>query len=172
MDIRDIFIDGINQLADWTDTALDGLTPEQVNWLPEGRTTSIGFSAWHIMRTSDNIANFVFQKKQPLWMREDYVGRFGLPPVAQGTGMALDEARQVHVKDVALLREYGRRVTGEVTDFVKGVSPEFLAEVQLIKPLGEMAKARVIRQVLMTHGFMHLGEINLIRGMMGLSFMI
>ena len=40
------------------------------------------------------------------------------------------------------------------------------------KPLGEMPKWRVVRQVLMTHGFMHLGEMNVLRGMMGLQFSI
>ena len=42
----------------------------------------------------------------------------------------------------------------------------------LIKPLGEMPKWRVARQVIMTHGFMHLGEINALRGQLGLPFSI
>jgi len=42
----------------------------------------------------------------------------------------------------------------------------------MIRPLGEMPKWKVCRQVLMTHGFMHLGEMNLIRGILGLQFMI
>lgn len=38
------------------------------------------------------------------------------------------------------------------------------------KPLGEMPKWKVFRQVVMTHGFMHLGEINLTKGLMGMQF--
>jgi hypothetical protein len=30
----------------------------------------------------------------------------------------------------------------------------------------------VIRQVIMTHGFMHLGEINAVKGQLGLGFFI
>ena len=38
MDIRDILVDGIEQLSDWLDDNLDGLTLEQVNWCPDGKT--------------------------------------------------------------------------------------------------------------------------------------
>ncbi len=172
MDIRDVLIDGIDQLTEWTDDALDGLSADQLNWLADGKTVSIGFNAWHMMRTSDNITNFVFQKRQPIWLRENYLEKFGLPKVEQGTGMALETARDLKVSDPTLLRQYGRAVHADVVKFLKNVSDAELAEVQMIKPLGEMPKWRVVRQVLMTHGFMHLGEMNVLRGMMGLQFSI
>ena len=40
MDIRDILVDGIEQLSDWLDDNVDGLTLEQVNWCPDGKTVS------------------------------------------------------------------------------------------------------------------------------------
>ena len=40
----------------------------------------------------------------------------------------------------------------------------------MVKPLGEMPQWRVYRQVIMTHGFMHLGEINTNKGMLGIAF--
>lgn len=172
MELRDVLIDGITQLTEWMDDALDGLTADQVNWLPDGKTVSVGFSAWHVMRTSDNITNFVFQKKQPLWIEKDYVGRFALPKVAQGTGMGLEDARAIVIADPALLREYGKAVAGDVVSYLKAVPMAELEEIQQIKPLGEMPKWKVVRQVLMTHGFMHLGEMNALRGMMGFQFSI
>jgi hypothetical protein len=172
MDIRDLLVDGTEQLFEWLDDGLEGLSAEQLNWLPEGKATSIGFNAWHITRTDDNIVNFVFQGSPPIWLRENYVERFGLPKVAQGTGMALDEAQSLTVSDPALLREYAGKVGAETIAFIKAVDPATLEEIQLIKPLGEMRKWRVLRQVVMTHGFMHLGEINASRGMQGLQFFL
>ncbi|MCC7366564.1 MAG: DinB family protein [Dehalococcoidia bacterium] len=172
MDLRDVLVDGITQMTDWMDEALASMTTDQVNWLPEGKTTSAGFSAWHIYRTNDNIVNFVMKKQKPLWMTEGWAERMGLPPVEQGTGMSLDVARGIVINDVANLREYGKVVTADTLDFVKNVDPESFGEIQAIKPLGEMPKYRIYRQILMTHGFMHLGEINLIKGMMGLQFSI
>jgi len=172
MDARDVLIDGIQQMQDWMDDALKPLTTQQLNWLPEGKTVNAGFNAWHVWRTQDNIVNFVFQQKQPIWMRDGYVERMALPKVAQGTGMSMEEARALRFEDPALLREYGAKVGVEVLAWLKDVPEATLAEVQMIKPLGEMPKWRVVRQVLMTHGFMHLGEINAIKGVLGLQFMI
>ena len=173
MDTRDLLIDGITQLSDWLDDGLDGLSVDQVNWLPDGKTTSIGFSAWHITRTSDNIVNFVFQNRKPtIWVEQGYAEKLGLHKAEQGTGMALETARTIQINDVGLLREYNRAVKGAVVDFLKTTPMEALDEIQMIKPLGEMSKLRVVRQVMMTHGFMHLGEINLIRGILGFQFSI
>lgn len=172
MDYRDVLIDGIDQLNDWLDEALSPLTREQLNWLPAGKTVSAGFNAWHIIRTQDNITNFVFQRKQPIWVEQGYFEKFNLPKVDQGTGMDLAAAREIKITDAALLREYGAAVARDCNAFLKGVSLETLDEPQMIKPLGEMPKWRVFRQVVMTHGFMHLGEINAIKGQLGLQFSI
>lgn len=172
MDIRDVLVDGLTQLGEWMDEAVSPLTEDELNWLPDGKTVSIGFNYWHLIRTQDNIANFVFQREQPIWVAKGYFEKFGLPKVDQGTGMDLDAARAIAISDAGLLREYGHAVTENVIAFVKTVDPAILEEVQMIKPLGEMPKWKVIRQVMMTHGFMHLGEINLMRGMMGYQFSI
>ena len=172
MDIRDLLVDGIAQLAEWTEDALKDLSAEQMNFLAEGMTTSIGFSAWHVYRTADNITNFVLQQKQPIWLAQDYVTRMNLPKVAQGTGMGMEDARGITIADPALLLEYGRIVLDDSIAYIKRTPLADLEPIQMIKPLGEMPRWRVMRQVLMTHGFMHLGEINVLRGMMGLRFSI
>ena len=170
MEARDILIDGVDQLTDWLDTAVKDLTNEQVNFLPGGMTTSIGFNVWHVVRTADNITNFVMQdRKPPVWISGGYADRLGLPKVDQGTGMDLETARSLQF-DIAPLRDYLRDVRADALSFLKVVPMEKLAEVQMIKPLGEMPKWRVIRQVIMCHGFMHLGEVNAIKGQLGLGF--
>ena len=92
-------------------------------------------------------------------------------PEATGTGMSMEDARALTF-NLADLRDYGREVNKSTIDFLKGADMESLNVVQMIKPLGEMPKVRVIRQVIMTHGFMHLGEVNAIKGQLGLGFFI
>jgi hypothetical protein len=172
MDIRDLLVDGIEQLNDWLAGALEDMSDDELNWLPEGKAVSAGFDAWHIVRTQDNIVNFVLRGAPPLWMAQGYLERSGgLPKAAQGTGMPLEEARNIRISG-GLLREYAAAVGKDTVAFLREFPQEQFEEVQLIKPLGEMPKWRIFRQVLMTHGFMHLGEINLIRGMQGKPFMI
>jgi hypothetical protein len=172
MEARDILIDGVEQMTDWLGNAIKDLTQDQVNYLPDGKTTSIGFNTWHVVRTADNITNFVMQdRKPPLWIAKGYADRMGLPKVDQGTGMSLEDARALTF-DNAALQEYLADVRADTLEFLKVVPMEKLAEVQMIKPLGEMPKWRVIRQVIMTHGFMHLGEINAVKGQLGLGFFL
>lgn len=172
MDIRDVLIDGVGQLNEWMDDALAPMSKEQINWLPEGKTTSAGFNAWHVVRTQDNIVNFVLQKQTPIWIEKGYVERFALPKVDQGTGMSLEDARSIVINEPEMLREYNREVGAACLDYLKNVPVADLEAVQMIKPLGEMSKMQVLRQVVMTHGFMHLGEINHIKGVQGLQFAI
>jgi len=172
LDVRDVLIDGISQMNEWMDEAVAVLSPDQVNFLPEGKTVSIGFNAWHIARTQDNITNFVFQRRNPIWIEGGYFERMALPKVDQGTGMGMDDARGIQIADPALLREYSAAVSKDCIEFLKSVPLATLEEVQMIKPLGEMPKWRVFRQVVMTHGFMHLGEVNAIKGQLGLQFSI
>ena len=172
MEARDILIDGVDQMTDWLDAALKDLTDQQVNHQPGGMAVNIGFNAWHVIRTTDNITNFVMQnRKPPIWMSKGYNESWGLPPVAQGTGMSMEEAQSLKFEQ-AKLRQYLAEVRDDTLAFLKVVPMETLDEVQMIKPLGEMPKWRVIRQVVMTHGFMHLGEINAIKGQLGLGFFI
>src|SRR3970282_1337506 len=107
MDVRDVLIDGGEQLNDWVHGGIESLSPDQVNWLPEGKSVSIGFNAWHILRTEDNITNFVLQKRMPVWVDQVYFERFGLPKVDQGTGMGLEDARAIRIDDVGRLGESG-----------------------------------------------------------------
>jgi DinB superfamily len=173
VDVRELLNDGIGQLGEWLDDGLTGLDAEQLNWTPaEGQCLSIGFNAWHIMRTQDNIVHFVLQRQPPIWIAKDYVTRFGLPKVEQGTGMAMEDARAITISDPELLRAYGREVSVATTAFVATIPESTLTEMQQIRPLGEMPKYRVLRQVVMTHGFMHLGEINALKGMLGMGFFL
>lgn len=172
MDIRDLLADGVQQLNDWTLDALKDLSLDQINEVPGGKTVSAGFNAWHIWRTMDNITNFVFQRKQPIWLERGYCEKLGLPKIEQGTGMSLEDAQAIKINDKDVLLSYGREVGTSTVEFLKAVPLETMEEVQLIKPLGEMPRWRVFRQVVMTHGFMHLGEINMYRGLKGLQFSI
>lgn len=170
MDVREILLDGIGQLNSWLDDALKGVTAEQLNWLPEGKSVSIGFNAWHVLRTQDNITNFVFQRKNPVWMEQGYFEKMGLPKVDQGTGMGLEDARALKFADPALLLAYSGAVAKDCAAFLQTVPLDTLEEIQMIRPLGEMPRWKVLRQVVMTHGFMHLGEINGHKGQLGMAF--
>ncbi len=151
--------------------ATDGLTVEQLCDTRGGVTNSIGWDVWHVVRTIDNIIHFVFDREQPVWLQHNFHEQWGLPKVDQGTGMSLEDARAMKFR-LADLRDYGAKVSVATIEFLENVPLETLDEVQMVRPLGEMPRWKVLRQVVMTHGFMHLGEINGTKGQLGLGFSI
>ncbi len=168
MEGREILLDGVRQVIDWYEEALEPLTEDQLNHAPGGLGMSIGWNAWHWYRTIDNITHLVFKREKPLWITEGFAEKLDLPPMLQGTGMPSEEAMQITIKDASALKAYGQAVTLATIALIEGLDEATFDEMQMIKPLGEMPKWRVIRQVIMTHGFQHLGEIYAIKGQLGI----
>ena len=169
LDIREVLLDGLEQMNSEMLMVLNDVSTEQMNWLPAGKSVSIGFNAWHVLRTQDNIANFVMQRKQPVWIEQGFFERMNLPKVDQGTGMTMEDARKLVIPDRQVLLDYAAASAKSCMEYVKVMPAEVMEEIQPIKPLGEMPKWKVFRRVIMTHGFTHIGEINGHKGQLGLS---
>jgi hypothetical protein len=152
------------------DRALDGLTPEQLHAVPAGhpKANTIAWGLWHYTRTEDNVVRYVIQDRRPtVWMEGKYAERLGLPPVAQGTGMSIEEAHALRIKDVALFKEYMQKVWAATDELFARADAALLEKTVTIKPLGDMPAVRALGQVGLTHGMTHLGEIELARTLVG-----
>jgi hypothetical protein len=147
------------------------LTPEQWHAIPAGnpRANHIAFEMWHYVRTEDNIVRFILQDRRPTaWMDGGWAEKLGLPPVAQGTGMPAADAQAMRIDDLDGFREYRRQVWASTSEWLANPDASEFEKIVQVKPLGEMPKIRALGQVCMTHGFTHLGEIELIRTLHGL----
>ena len=152
------------------DTFLAQLTPEQLHQVPAGhpRANHIAWGIWHYVRTEDNVVRYILQARRPIvWAEGGYADKLGLPPVAQGTGMSTAESQALRIKDLGLFREYVSRVWASTDEYLAKVDPATLDTVVTIKPLGEMPAIRALAQVCISHGFTHVGEIELARTLVG-----
>lgn len=148
--------------------AVADLSEAEWHYLPPSYNNCIAFALWHEARTEDNIVNFVLQDRKPtVWLEGGYDEKLGLPRTAQGTGMTAEEARGFRVRDLDTFMEYVRAAWANTEDYISRA--EGLDRIVTIRPLGEMPAARALGQVVMTHGFQHLGEIDAIRTMLGKS---
>ncbi|HEX6210627.1 MAG TPA: DinB family protein [Methylomirabilota bacterium] len=152
------------------ETVLAELTAEQLHRVPGGhpKTNHIAWGVWHYVRTEDNVVRYILQNRRPIvWAEGGYADKLGLPPVAQGTGMSSEEAHALRIKDLGLFREYMSRVWASTDEFLARVDPAALDATVTIKPLGEMPGIRALAQVCVSHGFTHIGEIELARTLVG-----
>jgi hypothetical protein len=160
----------VGRLHKMLDGTLSEISVEQLHAVPAGnaRANTIAWGLFHCVRTEDNVVRFVLQdRRPPVWTEGGYAARLGLPPVAQGTGMSTADAQALRLKDVDLFREYMQRVWASSEDFFASAAPGFFEKSVTIKPLGEMPAFRALGQVVVTHGLMHVGQMELARVLVG-----
>ena len=56
---------------------------EELHARPSAGANSIGFEAWHVFRTVDNIVRYVFLREQTVWLAQGLDAAWGLPKAAQ-----------------------------------------------------------------------------------------
>jgi hypothetical protein len=162
----------LTRLHAMLDRGVADLTPEQWHTIPAGNATAntIAFEMWHYARTEDNIVRFILQGRRPtVWMEGGWAQRLGLPAVAQGTGMSTEEAQALRIIDLDAFKQYVQAVWASTADYLSNPDTTVFDQPVLVKPLGEMPAIRALGQVCMTHGFTHLGELELCRTLLGLK---
>jgi len=170
MDALDVMKSGLRNVHGMLDSAVDGMTADQLNFRAAEGGISAFFSLWHYVRTEDNIVNFVIQHQNTVWLDGGYDQRFNLPRTAQGTGMTDDEARAVRIEDVPGWLEYQRGVWQATDTYLAGLDPASMEATQVtIRPVGEMSLWQGLWGMCLSHGYRHVGEIEFARGIQGLG---
>ena len=151
------------------DEAVGGLSTEQAHWRPGEGCNHIAFVAWHYSRTVDNMVRFVLQREPTVWMSGKWDERFGLDSKAQGTGMAPEDAAVLRIADVPAFCGYIKDVWSACSKYLETLTDDHLERTVTVRPLGELTVGEVLGTTLLTHGYTHLGEVWLLRGLQGLK---
>ncbi len=148
--------------------APEGLTNEQLHFVPEGQSHSIAWCMWHGARIEDLFFQQVFQGKKSEWETGDWASKTGLPEKGFGTGQSTEDAAAVAIRSLDSFRDYQAKVAQLALDYVGSLDD---ADLQREVKLGERTETLgdSINLHLVIHLNGHRGEVNLLRGMMGLE---
>lgn len=146
--------------------ASEGLSDEQLHFVPEGQSHSIAWCMWHGVRIEDLFFQQVFQGKKSEFDTGGWAEKTGLPEKGFGTGQSTEDARSVHIGSLAAFKEYQATVAQLALDYLGSLSE---ADLEREVKLGERTEAlgQSINLHLVIHLNGHRGEINLLRGMQG-----
>lgn len=158
----------IQRSLDFTHNALKDArngTDEQLHFVPADGSHSIAWCLWHTARVEDLIMSRV-SGQPPVWSQE-WADKSGLPFDGFGTGMADDDAQQVHITDMGAFNGYQDAVFARTAEFLSGASDDDL-EREIPARNGTESVGEAISLHMMGHFNGHRGEINTLRGMQGM----
>ncbi len=169
MNTNDFLVHFIRRLFNGFEESLTGLSEASLYHVAHPTTNHIAWNAWHLIRTVDNVTNFVCQdRKPPVWVRQGLAGQWRLPANAQGTGMDVAEAHALRLPGLDAFLQYLRNVREDVLPYFQSVPEAQLQQMRKLNPWGEAATIQHIGQTIIAHGYQHLGMITTLRSLQGL----
>lgn len=157
---------------------VQGLTPEQLAWQPDGHDTSIAFAIWHAYRAEDDLLHGIVMQQPSVFASQGWAERL---PVAQtgatpfGNGLSREQIGALRL-DINTLLAYVKAVGDSTIAYLDAISDEeAAAEVKLpfftgVYPtMDVLSKAETIAFFAIGHTSEHLGEVQFVKGLMGMK---
>jgi hypothetical protein len=151
---------------------VEGLTDDQLAWRPMPRAHSMGWTLWHLARCADVIQASVEPKAQ-IWQDESLAHTWRLPATLMGvnglgTGVDDDLAASLDPPAKGALVDYARKAFSALDAIVDRLDEQLWCKEHTSVYFD--GPATLGRSVIagMTHDSRHLGEMEYIKGLMGL----
>ena len=162
----DLLVDAFGRVREAVQETVSGLGPEELNARLVPAANSIAWLVWHLARVQDDHVADAAGIEQA-WLRDGWVGRFGLPldPKAIGYGHTSEEVAAVRVEDPQLLIDYYEAVHRQTVGYLgdlrdadferivdRSWDPAVSLGVRLISVVGDT--------------MMHIGQAQYVRGIL------
>lgn len=153
------------------------LSDEQLCWQPEGHDTTITFAVWHTYRAADELVHGMALQRPSVYARAGWAERLkvaqtGVTPF--GNGLSREQIAELRLPMADLLR-YAEHVGASINDALASMSDDdaaapvslpFFAEVY--PGMESLSRLETIVFFAIGHTSEHLGEVQFIKGLMGL----
>ena len=158
---------------------VDGLDDDQLNWKPEGYSTSIGFHLWHLARESDYLKAALLQHFPGLelglddggeiWSRDSLATKWGFPVEAHetvGTGLSDEVAASLPIPKKDELLGYLRNSYDAIEEFVELLDAKYTSFENVDEELRKkVERIRLNLLIFLTHDCRHLGMMECLKGL-------
>jgi hypothetical protein len=154
-----------------------GLSEEQLHWQPERHPNHIIYILWHAYRSEDDIIHGLLMQKPGVFYRDGWAARL---PVAEtgdtkfGNGLNREQIADVRLPLEHLLT-YAEAVRESIQAYADSLSDEEATQqvslpfFQPVYPMLEsMSRQDVLAFFCIGHTAEHLGEVQYVKGLMGL----
>ena len=167
MDFRDILKLALKEYEDEAKRLLEGLTEQERRFMPSPESHHIDFAIWHSIRAEDNLLNNGAKESEPVWEKDDWYVKFGIPAEDSGGRYTIDQVKNMPPLSVVDLIQYYDAVRKETLAYVESVDPSELNKRSPFERLHiqfpGITKGQVLSHIVVETA-QHLGQIAYIRG--------
>ncbi len=123
MDVAALFTELYGRITPLARSAVDGLTPDQLNQAPAGAINNIGWLVWHLARVQDHHMAEILDQDQHWVTDTSWAPRFGLDPDPAniGYGHSADDVADVHPDGPESLLAYLEVVEARTFAYLQGL---------------------------------------------------
>lgn len=164
MDVKTYIMRQISGMQELVDDAFQGLTDEQLAWIPPGTANPIGLTALHLLSSMDFFLSLLSGKPR-LWETQGWGAKFNLtePP---GYGDDWTAFRHATLTVEGLLA-YRVVVYAELDFYLDALTPEELDRT--VKLFTDHDPVAAVLALLIGHALTHAGEIAALKGVYGVK---
>lgn len=166
------------------------LSPDQLRQRPGGIGNSVAWLMWHLARTEDAIVNSIIRGEKQVLLGDGWIDNLGVDVTNIGTGLGDDEVEAISAgMDIEACNGYWKTVADQTSEWLKTIGPEALEEVPDMQARIATIPAMIagadnanatsfwtgrsagylLGGTVISHGYIHVGEMNSIRGRIGVS---
>ena len=154
------------------------LTETQLSWRADKMAPSVRFHVWHVARWADLVQEIFNGAGTQLWDQDHLGERWGFPKDGLGTGQAgggIDDATalKLPLPEKEPLLEYGLRTFAKSNQAVTAAAEATVDRVRIntaaAEYFGEEAAFVDIVLRMLRHDNRHVGNIESLRGLLGIS---
>jgi hypothetical protein len=129
MSSSDLLVDAFERIRDAVHPAVNGLSPEELAFRPDGEANSIAWLVWHLTRIQDDHVAGLDGNEQ-VWTANGWADRFALPLdlADTGYGHGPEDVATVTAADLVLLG-YFEDVHDKTLRYVRSLSETDLSRV-------------------------------------------
>ncbi len=157
---------------------VEGLTPEQLAWQPEHHDTSIIFAIWHAYRAADDLLHNLVMQSPSVFESQGWAARLSIDDKGStpfGNGLTREQIGRIRL-DTSDLLAYAKAVGASLISYLESISDEEAAqEVRLpfftgvYRGVDVLSKAEMVAFFAIGHTSEHLGEVQFIKGLLGMK---
>jgi DinB superfamily len=161
--ILDIYV----RLFQQFELVLKGLTNEELNYQPDSHSNSIGWLAWHTIRSQDRLNADLFGEEQ-LWISEKWYLKFNrkADPKETGNGHTAAQVAEFRAPDIQTYLDYYKAVFERTKIYITTrLSPTDLQREVTSPTLGNTVtvESRLLGTI---NNYQHVGQAGYVKGML------